>query len=367
MRPLRVFASFVVLYSFSLYAQEKTSLTKPIRLEEASVTKLPSTFRAAPPYHCDLDGRLYVRAHAGKGRDAIARLKADGNPELSFSTSSLNDEGATYPVFYDYAPDPNGGLFLIALKVPNQAAHQEQPPMARSNIVVRFDGNAEFRGIIPVRGFTPTRIAAFSNGYLLVAGPRGNAFGGGSSSAHWFTGIFQDDGTLIKRVDFSPDKLSSDKSDGAKQENGGSAQELTSKEATERDTINGQLEFISAPDGFVYATLLSNVDGPLFGPATVVARIAPSGEVRYLKIPGPEREDLFFLVVDGAQLFAGFGKGDDQFTEIRQFGLNGPQGNVYLLRRFQILGAPECARDNQVLVLRPDEKGGAYLVAYDIK
>ena len=172
-----------------------------------------------------------------------------------------------------------------------------------------------------------------------------------ATSTPWFTGIFRPDGVLLKKVSLDPTAISF----GAEKALAGLDSE---------DTINEALKFFPSRNGRIYAALETSEVLPSFGHEARLVEVAPSGEVRFYKLHGAKKSELFRVVVGVGRVFAVFGDRDGFKDDLREFQINESSGTLDLVGRYKVLGGPECVSDDGLLVIRPDGKGGKYLVTY---
>jgi hypothetical protein len=131
----------------------------PVQLVGQVVARTPSQYRVSQPVNCDLEGRIYARAtRAGEGPSPVViefDLAPPANESLRVTAFGDPDQ---YSVD-DNVPDPNGGLFAIAVR--------HHP---RSAAIIHFDNYGKFTGTIPIAGMSPKRLSAFADGSLLIGG-----------------------------------------------------------------------------------------------------------------------------------------------------------------------------------------------------
>ena len=318
-----------------LCAQLKPLEPIPVFLEEQAKVKAGQNM--VPPWRCDLEGRMYSRIRTMMGT-AVVRFNDKQAIDQTFTTSSVN-EIKDY-VIVDYAPDPGGGLIAIAAK----KSRTEYSP-----VIFRFNEHGDFSGPIVLNGIQPGKLAVFANRTLLI--------GGSDSRGKWTTGIFRPDGMLLKNVNV--DVLARGESEKSEKNSTKSSTETIDSEA-----LNSALEFFPSQNGNIYAALIASVAFPKPGIGPKVLEISPSGEVRSYDIPVPPNAELFRLLVSVNHIFVLLGDREGKIDDIREFLINDAESRLDLFSRYRTLGAPQCVLDRSLLVVRPDSKGGQYLVTY---
>lgn len=325
----------IVFATATLSAQLKPLEPIPILLEEQAKVKAEQNL--VPPWHCDLDGRMYSRIRTMMGT-AVVRFNDKQAIEQTFTTADVT-EIKDY-VIVDYAPDPSGGLLALAAK----RSRIEYAPK-----ILRFDERGGFAGIVSLSGIQPERFAVFANGTLLIRGP--------GSKGKWVTGIFRPDGMLLKEVNV--DVLARVESDDS-----GENSSKSHRDSVNLEALNSSLEFFPSQNGNIYAALLASVVAPKLGVEPKVLEISPSGQVRFYAIPIPPNMELFRLLVSMNHIFVLLGEREGKIEDIREFLINDADSRLELFRRYRALGAPQCVVNKGLLVVRPDGKGGQYLVNY---
>ena len=226
-------------------AKKTESPTKHSQL--ALVTKLVVKSEMArsfvDPMTCDQDGNLYLITQMD-AVSGIRKLNAKGERMALFVGSAATDLQVQVAGYFSVAP--NGGIYQLAYL---------RNTVDRAMLVFKNDGTLR-SGIKLQPGFswTPTQVAAFSSGDVLVAGMR--------DDTHVpFTGIFDSTGTLRKQVILADDEeIQAMVADGRAESGhryGNRAVEL------------GQME--KADDGNVY--LMRRLSSP------ILYAISPRGEV----------------------------------------------------------------------------------------
>jgi hypothetical protein len=317
---------------------------QPVPLQEMDKIKTPEKYLTSPPWRCDFDGRLYVRIRSWAGTQ-VARFSRTQVPDQFFPVQSPVPQLKNF-VIIDYGPEVHGGIYALVGRTGGDE------PGQRFRIAY-FDAGGAFKGSFAMKELTPSKLAVFANGNLLVSGPQLDKSGLESDS--WFTGIFAPDGSLQTKIEIdlghvfsrSPEEKDRHKTTEVKSE----------------DTLDA-INFVSSPNGNVYGAVIASSDSPALGSQTRIAEVAPTGEVRLYEMPSQKDSQLFRIVVGANRLLALSGTKDGEVNELREFFINQATHTLDLLGRYRVLGSPQCISDDGLLVIRPDGKGHEYLVTY---
>jgi len=207
-----------------------------------------------PPLRCDSDGNLYFRRDH---LDAVHKISPKGEPLAQFQAAANTNKKIDLVMSFTLGPNDD----LYELVFPHE--------FDRYVFVYRRDG--AFKSAIkltPGFVFSPHALAVFPSGQLLVAG---SEYGRDRSAAKWpFTGIFAEDGSLLKEIKLEDDETLHDMA-AAGDERVTMPQNPQANKAVDFSQIG------MAADGNAYLMRWTN-------PAIIYA-ISPGGEVlRRLKI-----------------------------------------------------------------------------------
>jgi len=355
-----VFAvSAIILMRAELRGQ---SAQDALTLQESKIVK--SAFRAVPPFHCDLSGKLYARVLELGGNSAIVRFDDEGEPEVKYSFAGAPDSGSATYTIVDYAPTTGGEIFVIAIR----ATLDRKGSREVKRVLARLGDDGRFDRLLPISEMLPERVAVFADGNLLLSGLRPTR--SGAASTDWITGIFQPNGVLIKNIDLEPAKLNPHAawSAGTVAHPQPNSAHLTSEQnlaVQQLGTISRTIGFFPSTDGNIYSVLLSSTDLPSLGDRVSLAQISRTGEVRRLPAPLPAGEGLFALVVSGRSFFALFATPAGGFGDLQRLDMNSAN-ELQVTGRYRTLGFPCCTDGNHLTVVRPDGHYGTFLVTYTV-
>jgi hypothetical protein len=172
--------------------KSKSSPKPHSQLAVIETVKIPSepaeAFSAEEPFRCDVDGNFYLRVQVNV-EPAIRRVNAEGIQDVLFRPSSIPDLNVNFASYFSVRAD--GEIDQLVF-----------PSKSEDSYVVTFKSDGTYKSkakLQPGFGFRPYQLATFRSGEWLVTGVRNDD----DPKVHvkWpFTGIFSEDGTLLKQV-----------------------------------------------------------------------------------------------------------------------------------------------------------------------
>jgi hypothetical protein len=189
-----------VMFSFPCLSQSsekplknsKSSRGQHLQLTAVETIKIASEpaegFTTAEPLRCDVDGNLYLRVQVDV-EPAIRRFNAEGRQEALFRPSLISDLNVDFATYFSVRQD--GEIDQLVF-----------PSRSEDRYVVTFKSDGTYKSkakLQPGFSFRPYMLATFPSGEWLVTGVRNDD----DPNVHvkWpFTGIFSQDGTLLKLV-----------------------------------------------------------------------------------------------------------------------------------------------------------------------
>src|SRR5262249_32883811 len=144
-------ATCIAVLCFAVSAAAQMSTLKPVPLQEIGARKTPDNFYISPPWHCDLEGRVYVGVHTPSGVKVV-RFDRAGTPEQYFPSEALPEDVKDFGIT-DYSVDPRGGMYVIAGKI-------RKPLKGPRFVILHFDVFGKFDQLVKLtEDFTPQKIA----------------------------------------------------------------------------------------------------------------------------------------------------------------------------------------------------------------
>lgn len=333
-----VFICSLVRLGFAQVAPELTS----VPLQEVRSPRTPDEIRTGPPWRCDAEGRVYARVRSWRGLQ-VARFDVNAVPDRFFpsdaGTAALNNFRIV-----DFNIEPGGGIFALVVRRALSGGAQFR--------IAFIDSQGDFRNFVDPENLVPQKLAVFGNGDLLIAGF--STVASVTSSDTWFTGVFHPDGRLQAPLKLDIATVFSDPNKRDKQQATGVAVE----------DIGNWVDFISSPNGNVYAATIGSVDSPNLTAQNRILEISSSGVMRSYRIVDTAHAQLFHVVIGTNEIlaFSGTKTGDD--LNLRAYYLDHSMQSLLLTHRYRVLGMPQCLTADDLLVIRPDGKGHQYLVTY---
>jgi hypothetical protein len=221
-------------------------------------SEMAQTF--AGPLRCDHDGNLYLMTKLD-AVTGIRKLNPKGERSAVFVASSATDLQVQLAAYFSVAAD--GDVYQLAFL---------RDTIDRAVLTFKRDGTYKSSmRLNPGFIWTPSQVAAFSTGDVLVTGLKADR---SLKVAVPFTGLFDKTGALRKQVVLADDKEIQDMAADGRVDSG----HLYGNRAVE----GGQME--SADDGNIY--LMRRLSSPIF------YAISPSGEVAKRFIVDSGRSDF---------------------------------------------------------------------------
>ena len=179
-------------------AKTQTSPKQYSQLAVVETIKIPSepaeAFIAEEPQRCDADGNFYLRVQVNV-EPAIRKFNAEGMQEALFRPTSISDLNVDRASYFSVRED--GGIDQLVF-----------PSKSEDSYVVTFKSDGTYKSktrLQPGFRFRPYQLATFPSGEWLVTGVRNDD----DPEVHvkWpFTGVFSEDGTLLKQVVLKDDE-----------------------------------------------------------------------------------------------------------------------------------------------------------------
>jgi hypothetical protein len=176
----------------------KSPSTAHSQLAVVEIIKIPSEpadgFNAAEPLRCDVDGNFYLRVQLDV-EPAIRKFNAAGIQKALFRPSLISELNVRFTSYFSVREGGEVDQLVF-------------PSKSEDSYVVTFKSDGTYKSkakLQPGFNFRPFQLATFPSGQWLVAGLRNDE----NPTVHvkWpFTGIFSEDGTLLKEVMLSDDK-----------------------------------------------------------------------------------------------------------------------------------------------------------------
>lgn len=239
---------------------------------EAKARRLHKEMRKLPsevaqsfvlPLVCDADGNLYLRT-IPDGIQAIHKLNSQGERIGLYQAKSAN---VKVNFAYSLAVAPDGDIYQLV------AAARE---ITRYVFVYNKDGSVKSEiKLQPGFPITPSKIAVFPNGDLLVAGMEYDK--DSKNPVMWpFTGIFSSDGTLRRELTLKDDQKLHDLAAS------GDPKVSSPDYPSSFNTAVGRGDAQTASDGNVY--LMRRLSRPIF------YAISPGGSVRRFEVDSGQED-----------------------------------------------------------------------------
>jgi hypothetical protein len=178
--------------------KSKSSSKQHSQLAVVETIKIPSepaeAFTAEEPLRCDVDGNFYLRVQVNL-EPAIRRFNGEGIQEVLFRPSSISDLNVDFASYFSVRGD--GEIDQLVF-----------PSKSEDSYVVTFKSDGTYKSKAKLQlgfSFRPYQLATFPSGEWLVTGVRHDD----DPKVHvkWpFTGIFSEDGTLLKQVVLKDDE-----------------------------------------------------------------------------------------------------------------------------------------------------------------
>ncbi len=147
------------------------------------------------PLKCDGDGNLYLKSDTDRVT-AVRKFDPKGKRLALFLASSALDLPTPASVTTYYAVKNDGAVYQLAFL-----------PKTLDRYVLVYNSDGTYKSNIKLQpGFPwkPSQLAVFPSGTLMVAGER---YGAGGGPDRPFTGLFSEDGSLLKTVELKDDEM----------------------------------------------------------------------------------------------------------------------------------------------------------------
>jgi hypothetical protein len=269
------------------------------------------------PARCDEEGNYYVRFFHGTSpqKEPIYKFDKDGVKKTVFSLPPAAEFQSKGTGTIDFAVARSGELYLLAAAV-------------TGNHIVKFDKTGEFKSNIKLENdFNALRFDVFDSGTLLVSGVDRETSANLSPHAP-YTGIFDQQGKLLKKVVLAEDKQYEEAADRGDSDFFDSTLGGGGNFAVERGSV------VRGSDGNMYVVRWTN-------PAKVYAISATGEVIRSFDVtPELERKKPAGVREHAGRLAIEFPpEQDDPRSIIKVVGLDGKEHATYDTKG---LGAVTC-------------------------
>ena len=210
---MKFLMAFVMLACFEplCWSQENKvawpveSGARPLHVSE---TLNANSFGAAMqlPIRCDDDGNVYLRFYHSKGapQEPIHKFNRKGEHVAAYSITSDTEFTGKGKAGLDFAVDKDGAVYQLGIGDEG------------NNYIIRYGKDGTIKSKTKLQAtFTPYHFQPFESGNFLIIGADRETDANLNTHA-LYTGIFDQNGILIKKVGFSDDKdyqLAADRGD----------------------------------------------------------------------------------------------------------------------------------------------------------
>jgi hypothetical protein len=176
--------------------KSKSSSKQHSQLAVIETIKIPSEraegFSTEEPLRCDADGNFYLRVQEVV-EPAIRRINAEGVQDVLFRPSSIPDLNVEDAAYFSVR---EGGDIDQLVSISN----------SEDSYIVTFKSDGSYKSKVKLQpgfSFIPYQLATFASGEWLVTGVRYDP----EVHVKWpFTGIFSEDGTLLRQITLKDDE-----------------------------------------------------------------------------------------------------------------------------------------------------------------